>query len=243
MKATRRHINWRSPHPTLPEEFDVLLMDDGFISVTPARAIPEDVYFVDVSGDDTTIAGIRSFGDVVVPSAFLESMALGPARQSSRLALSDCFRGLNLGMFMWGKKSTIKDVMAETTESACDQTKIVLNEGDVLACVAADAYGKIYCFDEAGNEIVGWTFMNRGRLHDLKNYYAFCGVLSADKSKFTVHCEWNIPHNMPVGPPYDRRIAGFIGLDFAPPALDWTSCKEPIMVRFDGKMPMVISAQ
>ncbi len=245
MEVTRRRIDCCVPHPTLPTEFDVLRMDDGFVSVVPSGSITKDVYYVDVSGNDTLIAGIRSFGDVVVPSAAQVPGWVGPERQSSRWTLSDCFHGLNLGMFLWGKGCTAEEVMAEADSGVAhsDQTKLELKDGDVLACVTADPEGRTHCFDEAGNEIHVSSIMNPRKLHGLRHYYAFCGVLSTDRSKFTVHCIWNTMCNIPVGPPYDRRIAKYVGLDFAPTAADWLSCEEPIMVRLDGRMPLVISKQ
>ena len=243
MRTTRRRIDCRYPHPVLPDDFDVLHMDDGFISVTRRGAIPNDVFFVDVSGADTNVAGIRSFGDVVVPSASQRPGKADAPRESPRWALSDCFRGLNLCMFMWGEKRTMAEVVSMAGDPdvlECDQTKIDMREGDVLSCVTADADGRIICFDHAGNEIRNWTFPKPANLHDMRNYYAFCGVLTADRTRFTTHCVWNIQYNAPVGPPYDRRMARFAGLDFAPTAADWISSDKPIMVRFDHYMPMVV---
>lgn len=243
METSIRHINCRYPHPAAPTEFEVLWLDDGFTSVVRSNTLPPVVRCVKVSGADITVRGVRSFGDVVLPCTVVENHT-DPPRRSGKCALSDCFHGLQVGMYMWGRKGSMTDLATTTDETLklaeIDRTRMVFEEGDILACVTANEMGTIFCFNVNGEEIKDWGFRKPARMRDLKNYYAFCGILSADRAKYTTHCVWNVQRNTPVGPPYDRRIAKFVDLDFAPTEDDLFPCEAPIMCRVDSRMPIVI---
>ena len=218
-------------------DIDVLTMDDGFTSVVPEGSVPETARFVRVSGRDVDIAGIRSLGDVVEP--LTGQQEVGPERTNVGMTMGDCFHGHQLSFYMWGQKGSMGDVPTDGKES--DQTQIVMNPGDVLACITADRdAGLPYCFDHGGKRIDGLKLLSKTGVGQLRNYYTFCGVLSADRTKFTAHCIWNNMNDIPVGPPYDRRMAKFVGIDFAPTCDSLAVSDYPIMVRVDGRMPIVI---
>ena len=228
-----RRINYRLVHP-MDHSLEVLFMDDDFTSVVPRGSLPDGVSTVKVSGKDVDIGGIRSLGDVVEP---LTGAKISEKRQCVGMTIGDCFHGQQLSFYMWGRKGSIGDPqMVYGSES--DQTELVLNPGDRLACVTGDRdFGFIYSFDAAGNRIENAS--NLPKIGILRNYYTFCGILSADK-KFTAHCIWNNLNNVPVGPPYDRRMAKFVGIDFAPTCDTWAASGHEIMVRVDGNMPIVM---
>ena len=234
-----RMINCICAHPQMPG-YEIILMDDGFTSVVRAKSVPLGTKYVRVSGDDLMLSGVRSYGNVVTPitDANTDGLLVDRPRTSHKVTLSDCFHGLHSTLFMWGTKGTEANVPIGGAD--IDRTEIVFNCGDRLACFTADWNGTPHFFDSYGSEIDHRMANAWKQIYTLKNYYCFCGVMSADRTHFTAHCIWNTNGN-PVGPPCDRRIAEFVGIDFAPsvPAVSAEPGKT-FMVRVDTHIPIVI---
>jgi hypothetical protein len=223
----------------MEEKLEVLIMDDGYTSVVAKGTVPADATFVEVSGVDKDVYGVRSYGDVVCP---VGSFTVSKSRVSDKMALSDCFRGIHGSLFMWGRRGTYKDVHA-LGGIYIDQTSIDLEEGERLACVTADKFGRLHVFLDDGMEVKNPKCAKISQLCTLENYYTFCGVLSANGSKFTAHCVWNSNQCCPVGPPFDRRIAEFVHIDFAPVGPVFDKPPRYVMVRVDNNLPIVIITQ
>lgn len=236
MEPTLRCIVKRFPHPRMPEGMEVLVMDDGYTSVVPLGQVPPsaDGMVVRVSGADVDIGGIHSYGAEVRP-VHHDGM-VGPQRQCEKLTLSDCFRGTHLGLFLWGELGPVPAY----GDHDFDMTYIELKDGDRAACVTADRAGMTHVFLDDGTEVTEYTCVGRTQLHSLRDYYAFCGVLSADGAEFTTHMVWSIRQMMPVGPPFDRRMADYARIQFAPTSSYITGAPGYMMVRHQSDTPMLV---
>ena len=236
-----RRVVWRKPHPKAIE-YEILLLDDGLVTVLGCGVLPSETNVVVVSGDDCEISGVKSHGDLLEPAPPGSNMVSRSRSAGNRFTLSDCFRGMHSKLYLWGKRATRAQALeAATRADHSDATRIYVEEGEQLACVTANEGGtRCFCYSPNGEEIrgvdLGGAFR---RVAGLRNFYAFCGVLSVDRRTLTVHTIWNCSNGRSVGPPFDRRIATHVGLDFAPSLCTWPP-SGVIMVRSDWKMPLVV---
>lgn len=262
---SKRLIRARYPHPRAPHLYHILRLDDDFTSVVHANApFPESVV---VKGKDVMIAGVRSFGNIIAPGYH---QFPDKPRVSDVFSFSDIFGGLQESFYMWGRRATLNEcyklAMIDDPPSAdtkmsyqdllkkyngdflawkldagmADVTELDIKRRERLCCVVYNPHEKkVQCYDHLGTLIDGCTFTTT-KLCDLGTYYAFCGVLSEDKTKFTVHCVWNSIRHRSLGPPYDRYAAEYAGLVFAPSLnpKDWPT-KKRTMWRIAEFVPII----
>lgn len=240
-----RSVLHRFPHPTNPN-LVILALDDGYpIVLTRFNAIGIHIFdIVRVSGPVKEIEGVKSYGDFAEPIEFNPGNILSKSRDLG-CSLSAAFSGKQFTE-MTGISITKADFVQQK-DALIDATLVVIGPEEEWVAFAGSK-AEMFCFDSSDNLIRPRIGEHRiwSRLSILDNLYTFCGILRRSNdggpSSFEIHCIWNRILCEPVGPPFDRRVADFLGIPFARKVDIPRDLKGDgkIMVRVDNHTPLLI---